>query len=171
MGRNSGGVRDFRELRLNRIRKSISAGQKIANVIDDLRKQNYSKIPPFAIGRVEPRMREFVKVNNIDLKGSMIYIRAKDIAHTLRMSKNTKGIAITPKELISFPSKRLKMELYYDNTDGSFVYVDKVKYAKYIIHTNYTIKTPMGKKVTSNYVTATRLKDFKEFNIDKFKKV
>ena len=43
--------------------------------------------------------------------------------------------------------------------------------AKYVIHTNYNVKTKDGVIVTSNYITATRMKNFEELNLPKYKKV
>ena len=167
MGKNSGGVRESRPA----YKKSLTSGEKIASVIDDIKRDGYSKVEPFSIGRVEQRMKDFAKENNIQIIGNSIYMRVKDISHTIRRSKKDKGISITEAELVSFPKRRFKMDVYFDSTDNSFIYVDKGMKAKYVIHTNYNVKTRDGVIVTSNYITATRMKNFEELNLPKYKKV
>lgn len=86
--------------------------------------------------------QQFEKINNA------ANIIVSGITHTLRDSKQSKGIGISKEELINFPRQRKTMELYFDQSDNSFLYVDND--AKYILRTNYEIKTKRGKKNVVN---------------------
>lgn len=168
MAKTSGGVRESRpSYKSKNPRKTAS--QKIADVIADIDRDGFSRASPFAIGRVEKRMKDFAESEGITLASDSIYMRVKDITHTLRDSKQSKGIGVSKEELINFPRQRKTMELYFDQSDNSFLYVDND--AKYILRTNYEIKTKRGKKNVVNYITATRINDKKEFELPKYKKV
>lgn len=166
MGKNSGGVRESRPA----YKKSLTAGEKIASVIAEIKRNGFTRnTEPFPIGRVEERMKSFARENGIELASSSIHITAKQITHTFRNTKKEAGIDITEKELISFPKRRMKMDLYYNTDDKNFVYTDGK--SKYVVHPNYKIKGKKngGRKV--NYITASRMKNNREFGMKKYKKV
>lgn len=80
--------------------------------------------------------------------------------------KGTKN-AISETDLISFSILRRKMELYYDGS--GFIYTNRK--TKYIIYPNYEIKTKRGKVKKVMFITAGIVRDEKEFNLPKYKKV
>lgn len=59
------------------------------------------------------------------------------------------------------------MDLFYDGK--AFVYTDYK--AKFVIHPNYEIKLPDGRKRKVNFITATKVTDVREFRLPKYKKV
>lgn len=148
-------------------RESNSASVKIARVLSDIKKQGFSTSRPFSIGVVEKRMKDYARENNIELSGNDVYMSSKSIKHSIRKSKADKGIAVSMKDLINFPSSRRKMDLFYD--DEAFVYTNYK--TKYIVHPNYEIKTEDGKNKKVVFITAGKVTDPNEFKLPKYKKV
>lgn len=144
-----------------------AAARKIRDIATDIKMHGFSKTKPFAMGRIEHRMAEYAKRNNITLAGKSIYISSHSISHTLRDSKIRDGKAVSLSDLINFPKGRAKMDLFFDG--DSFVYTNyKVKF---IIHPNYEIKINRKKTMKANYITATKVTDANEFKLGKYKKV
>ena len=168
MAKTSGGVRESRpSYKIKKPRKTAS--QKIADVIADIDRDGFSRASPFAIGRVEKRMKEFAEREGITLASDSIYMRPHDIAHALRDDKKAKGISVSSDELKEFPRKKSRMDLYFDKDDGKFVYTNGV--AKFIISPNYQIKLNRNKIRVINFITATRISDDSEFNLVKYQKI
>ncbi|CDA95962.1 unknown [Prevotella sp. CAG:1320] len=163
MAKTSGGVRDLRPGIVTRMAKG-----KILSVLSDIRKQGFSRVPPFKIGGVEKRMSEFAVGNGIELGSRDMYMSSRAIAHATRDSKRAKGLAVPDADLADFPSRRKKMSLYYDSDKGNFTYTDGK--AKYVIHPNYRLTMPGGKKKVVNFITASRT-DGKEFNQRNYTKI
>lgn len=80
------------------------------------------------------------------------------------------SIPITGRPLADFPIRRSGMELYHDSSNGNFVYFDRVRNEKFIIHPNYTMKTKQGKQQKVNYITASKT-DATEFNMLKYTRI
>jgi len=78
------------------------------------------------------------------------------IAHATRDNKKTKGLTISDADLASFPSKRKKMDLYYDSRTGNFTYTDWK--SKYIVHPNYSIKLANRKKESGEFYYSTEIR-------------
>lgn len=166
MGKNSGGVRESRPA----YKKSLTAGEKIASVIAEIKRNGFTRnTEPFPIGRVEERMKSFARENGVELASNSIHMTSKQIVHTFRDAKKDAGIDISEKELISFPKSRMKMDLYYNHENNTFVYTDNK--SKFIIHPNYKVKSRKNKGKKVNYITASRMKDKSEFNMKKYKKI
>ena len=72
-------------------------------------------------------------------------------------------------DLAAFPSKRKKMDLYYDTDVKTFLYVGGGN--KYAIHPNYEIKLNGGKSKIVNFVTAQKLSGNETFNGKRYKKI
>lgn len=163
MAKTSGGVRSSRP-------KSVAerAREKIMAVLSDIKRQGFSRVSPFKIGGVEKRMREYAERNGIELGSKDVYMSSKAIAHATRDTKRAKGLAVPDEELAAFPGKRKKMDLYYDSTTKNFTYTDGT--AKYIVHPNYRLTLPNGKKKVVNFITASRT-DGKEFNQRNYTKI
>ena len=163
MAKTSGGVRNTHP-------KSVSerAKEKIMTVLSDIRRQGFSRISPFKIGNVEKRMSNFAERNNIELGSRDVYMSPSAIAHATRDSKQEKGITVPGSDLAGFPSNRHKMSLYYDSTTKNFTYTDGK--TKYIIHPNYRLTLPNGKKKVVNFITASKT-DGKEFNQRNYTKI
>ena len=91
----------------------ITPQDKIKQVLDDIHKQGFSKIPPFCIGTVEQRMKTFAHNNHITLASDEIYITQSAIAHSTRDSKIKMGRNISLRSLIDFPVNYKKMDLFF----------------------------------------------------------
>lgn len=156
MAKTSGGVRSTRP-------KSVAerARDNIVSVLSDIRRQGFSRISPFKIGSVEKRMSNYARENGIELGSRDVYMSSAAIAHATRDSKQAKGLAVSDSDLASFPSRRKKMDLYYDSTTKNFTYTDGK--TKYIVHPNYRLTLPDGKKKVVNFITASNT-DGNEFN-------
>jgi len=139
----------------------------IAAVLDDFREKGFSSVMPFSIGSVEIRMSQFADANGIELASEELYMSAKQLQHSMRASKNVKGLVVEASELISFPESRFSMDLYYDGK--CFIYTD-VK-SKFIIHPNYKMKISRELVAKVNFITATRVNDPAEFTLPKYRKI
>ena len=113
-----------------------SVEELIAAVLDDISQKGFSSVMPFSIGRVEVRMVQFADANGIELASDELYMSAKQLQHSMRASKNAKGLVVDAAELIAFPQSRFSMELYYDGE--CFIYTDGL--SKFIVHPNYKMK-------------------------------
>ena len=163
MAKTAGGVRQTRP-------KSVAerAKEKILSVLSDIRQQGFSRISPFKIGSVEKRMNDFASRNGIELGSKDVYMSSSAIAHATRDSKQAKGITVSGSDLASFPVNRKKMDLYYDSTTKNFTYTNGN--TKYIVHPNYRLTLPDGKKKVVNFITASKT-DGKEFNQRNYTKI
>ncbi|MBO5593611.1 MAG: hypothetical protein IJQ60_02100 [Prevotella sp.] len=139
----------------------------IAAVLDDFREKGFSSVMPFSIGSVEIRMSQFADANGIELASEELYMSAKQLQHSMRASKNVKGLVVEASELISFPESRFSMDLYYDGK--CFIYTDGK--SKFIIHPNYKMKISRELVAKVNFITATRVNDPAEFTLPKYRKI
>lgn len=139
----------------------------IAAVLDDFREKGFSSVMPFSIGSVEIRMSQFADANGIELASEELYMSAKQLQHSMRASKNVKGLVVEASELISFPESRFSMVLYYDGK--CFIYTDGK--SKFIIHPNYKMKISRELVAKVNFITATRVNDPAEFTLPKYRKI
>ena len=144
---------------------NMSIENLIANVLDDISTKGYSSVQPFVVGEVEERMIEFAKVNDIALGGYDLYMSAKQLQHSMRASKGSKGLNVSREDLIQFPNKRYGMDLYYDGE--CFIYTDGV--SKFIVHPNYKMKISREIVKNVNFITATKIKDPAEFTLSKYR--
>jgi hypothetical protein len=92
---------------------------------------------------------------------------AKQLQHSMRASKESKGLVVADSDLINFPKSRFQMELYYDGE--CFIYTDGV--SKFIVHPNYKMKISRELVANVNFITATRIKDPAEFTLPKYQKI
>lgn len=143
------------------------AAEKIARVLSDIKRQGFSSVSPFSVGQVEKRMNDYARRNGIMLGSKQIYMSSRSISHTMRDSKQAKGLAVSANDMLSFPKSRRKMELFYDG--NGFVYTNRR--TKYIIHPNYEIKTKNGKTRKVMFVTAGIVTNPDEFSLPKYKKI
>ncbi len=116
--------------------KSDAIETLIKSVLTDINQKGYSSVQPFSIGKVEERMMQFANSNAITLASDELYMSAKQLQHSMRASKATKGLVVTDADLIGFPQNRFQMDLYYDGE--CFIYSDGV--SKFIVHPNYKMK-------------------------------
>ena len=119
-------------------------------------------------------MKEYAEMNGITLASDEIVMSVKQITHSLRPTKEAAGKSIGGDDLAEFPTRRADMELYHDNTNDNFVYFDRSRNEKFIIHPNYSMKIKLGKKKVTqrmvNYITASRTNE-QEFNLAKYIKI
>ena len=81
-------------------------------------------------------MTLFAQVNNVTLASDDLFMSAKQLQHSMRASKQAKGLVVADSDLISFPKSRFQMDLYYDGE--CFIYTDGV--SKFIVHPHYVSK-------------------------------
>lgn len=164
MGRNSGGVRGGTWV------SNLDAGEmaelNIRSVIADIKRQGYSMKQPFSVGEVEGRMKKWAAANGVELGSEDLYMSPKQIAHTMRDTKEAKGITVSADDLANFPKERKSMTLYFDQNNSNFVYTDGKN--KFIVEPNYELKINRAKFKVVNYITASKLEDTKEFNMKKY---
>ena len=67
---------------------------QIASVLSDIHQKGYSSVQPFSIGKVEERMMQFAQANNVILASDELYMSAKQLQHSMRTSKDAKGLVI-----------------------------------------------------------------------------
>ena len=146
------------------------ASAKISKVIADIQSKKYSSEQPFSIGKVDSEMKEYAKNNGITLASDDIYMSAAQIGHTLRDSKVESDIAISASHLEEFPLRRSSMELYHDKSNGNFVYFDRERSEKFVIHPNYTMKISKKKTSKVNYITASKT-NYTEFMMGKYTRI
>ena len=147
--------------------KPFAIEELIAVVLEDISQKGFSSVMPFSIGNVEDRMLQFAVANGIELASHELYMSAKQLQHSMRASKNAKGLVVDASELIAFPKSRFSMDLYYDGE--CFIYTDGQ--SKFIIHPNYKIKISRELVAKVNFITATHRIDKKEFNGKRYVKI
>ena len=157
--------RIFAVIKMNTER--ISTEELISCVLNDISQKGFSSIQPFVVGKVEQRMLDFAKANNVVLGCDELYMSAKQLQHCMRASKNIKGLVVSEQELIDFPKNRFSMDLYYDGE--CFIYTDG--HSKFIVHPNYKMKISREIIKVVNFITATRRIDKKEFNGKRYIKI
>ena len=146
---------------------ALTIEELIATILNDIRQKGFSSVMPFSIGSVEIRMSQFADANGIELASDELYMSAKQLQHSMRASKNAKGLVVDASELIAFPQSRFSMDLYYDGE--CFIYTDEQ--SKFIIHPNYKMKINKDQVKLVNFITATRRTDKKEFNGKRYVKI
>ena len=139
----------------------------IATILNDINQKGFSSVMPFSIGSVEIRMSQFADANGIELANDELYMSAKQLQHSMRASKNAKGLVVDASELIAFPQSRFSMDLYYDGE--CFIYTNGQ--SKFIIHPNYKMKVSRELVTRVNFITATKVKDPAEFTLPKYRKI
>ena len=144
-----------------------SIESQIAAVLSDIHTKGYSSAQPFSIGKVEQRMLLFAQANAVTLANDELYMSAKQLQHSMRASKDAKGLVVADADLIDFPNNRFHMDLYYDGE--CFIYTDGL--SKFIIHPNYKMKVNREEVKLVNFITATRRTDKKEFNGKRYIKI
>lgn len=91
--------------------------------------------------------------------------------HATRDSKKEKNLIVSDTDLASFPQANAsrKIDLYYDSRTGSFTYTEGE--SEYVVHPNYEIKMPEGKRKLVNFITASKVIDKYEFRMKEYKKI
>lgn len=140
---------------------------KILSIYRDIHFNRFTQQRDFAAGRIEPRMRNFAKENNIELSSQHFYMGAKSLTHTRRATKQRDEVDVSIEAIAEFPRKRPRMDLYWDG--DAFIYTDSIN--KFILKPNYIIKQRGGKIKRVNFITAMRVLNLGEFNLPKYKKV
>lgn len=157
----------FADVKSNHMETSITIEYLITKVLDEISQKGFSSVQPFSIGKIEKRMAVFARINDVILGGDELYMSAKQLQHSMRASKGAKGLVVSKEDLISFPSRRFAMELYYDGQ--CFIYTDGK--SKYIVHPNYTMKISREIVKKVNFITASRRVDKNEFNGKRYIKI
>lgn len=124
----------------------------------------------FRIGKIDREFREYATQNGIELAGNDLIMTRKQIAHTLRPSKKDKDKAISEQHLVEFPIRRKRMELYHDNSNKNFIYFDRARNEKFVVHPNYELKIGKQTSRAVNYITASKTNP-QEFTLKKFRRI
>lgn len=148
----------------------VQASNYIRSIIAEIDSNGFSTAKPFVVGNIESELRQYAREYGIEIAGDEIVMSVKQITHTLRDSKAGKVIAVSPVHLAQFPLRRSRMELYHDSTNSNFVYYDRVRNEKFVIHPNYTMKIGRAKGKVVNYITASKT-DPTEFGMKKYTKI
>lgn len=144
-----------------------TAADKIRDIYVDIQMYGFSMRPAFAFGRVEPRMQTHAEANGIEIASKSVYMSPKSLSHARRKTKVGKGIDVSIDAIAKFPKTRYKMDLYWDGE--CYVYTDYRN--KFIIHPNYRMTLPNGKLRKVAFITAGRVTDVSEFNVDRYEKI
>ena len=148
----------------------IQASIHIGNIVADIESKGYSQESPFTVGRIDPEMRQYANEHRIEIASDEIVMSVKQITHTLRESKDQKGKGISPEHLAEFPIRRSGMELYHDKTNNNFIYYDRERNEKFVVHPNYSMKIKRAKGKVVNYITASRTNS-QEFTLAKLTRI
>lgn len=163
MAKVSGGIRGGLSI-------EAQASATISGVIADFKSKGYSRQRPFEIGKVEKEIKDYAREHNIELGSNDIVMTADQIGHTLRDSKVRDDKAISPEHLVEFPMRRSGMEIYHDKTDNKFIYFDRSRNEKFVVHPNYSMKINRERVRHVNYITASKT-DPTEFNMQKYRRI
>ena len=136
----------------------IQASIHIGNIVADIESKGYSQESPFTVGRIDPEMRQYANEHRIEIASDEIVMSVKQITHTLRESKAQKGKGISG------------MELYHDKTNNNFIYYDRERNEKFVVHPNYSMKIKRAKGKVVNYITASRTNS-QEFTLAKLTRI
>ena len=148
----------------------IQASLTIRAVLADIATNGFSRQAPFVIGKIEPELKSFAREHSIDLGGNDIVMTTDQIGHTLRDTKARDGKTIPSDHLAEFPIRRSGMELYHDKTNNNFIYFDRTRKEKFVVHPNYSMKVNREKVKKVNYLTAS-MTNPREFGMQKYTKI
>lgn len=141
------------------------ASEKIASMINTIEKDKTANIPPFAVCSIGKDVKRFAQSHSITVGSDEIYISKKFYFHSQRAAKGE--LRLSKSDYIEFPMKKRYMAKFYDGE--AFVYTDfKVKF---IVKPNFKIKTPDGYKMVANLITAGKVTNKREFNIDRYERI
>lgn len=148
----------------------VQASLTIRVVLTDIATNGFSRQAPFVIGKIEPELKSFAREHNIELGGNDIVMTTEQIGHTLRDSKARDGKTIPSDHLAEFPIRRSGMELYHDKTNNNFIYFDRTRNEKFVVHPNYSMKVKREKVKKVNYITASKT-NAQEFTLSKLTRI
>lgn len=166
MAKTSGSLRTSSATQLT----PFQASQKIRDVITEIDSNGHSQVQPFAIGKVDPEIKDYARQNGLELASDDIVMTADRIGHTIRPTKVKAGIDVPREHLAQFPMRRSDMEIYHDSSNGNYVYFDRERNEKFVLHPNYKMKINRKKESAVNYITASRTNP-QEFTLAKFKRI
>ena len=149
------------------ISNNLNYKEVILHIIEDIRRDGFSKVLPFFFFFVETRMSTFAQENNIELASDEIYMSSKQIAHSMRDSKASKGLVVSDNDLADFPLNRTQMDLFYDGE--CFIYTDYK--SKFVLHPNYEMKIDRNNVRKVNFITTSSVSDSEEFKMQKYQKI
>lgn len=178
--KSSGGVRSGGTATPNRLAairetmdispKANAASETIKSIIEHLGGRDDVNPASFTVGSLDSAVIDYAASYGITLESTEVTMTRKGISHTLRPSKQDAGIAIPAKHLIEFPLRMSRMEIYHDTSNNKFVYFDRKRNEKFIVHPNYNITVRSSSQVTNNYITASKTTR-QEFTMRKFKRI
>jgi len=101
-------------------------------------------------------MEQFAQTNGIELASSSLYMSEDQLLHSIRTTKKQAGKVVSDKDIANFPANRYKMNLYWDNIKGTFLYQHGLN--AFTVHPNKEIEYGDGKTRHVIMITATRMR-------------
>lgn len=148
---------------------ALKASKKIKNVFEMARTRNYKRVFPFSVGQIEWQIKNHARRNGIELGSNHLYMTMKQILHSRRPSKIRDGVAVDEDKIVSFPSDKFKMDIYFDKMEKTYIYTDGTN--KFYVLPNYELKFGRGKRKLVNYITSKKVSPNENFAGDRFERL
>jgi hypothetical protein len=129
----------------------------------------YITSPPILIGTVEDEIAAHARIIGRPLHSRSIYFRGDDLEHAKRDTKVTAGVSVSRNDFCNFPFTKSSMSVYFDIETRRYTYTDYKN--KFVLEPNQKVKLANGRVYAVTLVTATKMRDSKEFNMRKYKKI
>ncbi len=138
----------------------LTAEKSIRTIIKRL-EDGYSKGDAVMIGRLDNKVKKFVREKGIELFTDDVYMTDKQIHHALRTVKQQAGKAVSPEQLAAFPSLMEDCEVYWDEREGNIQFITRQdgKMQKFVVSLNYLTKIQGKKKKVNAFITAGRIEE------------
>lgn len=138
----------------------LTAEKSIRTIIKRL-EDGYSKGDAVMIGRLDNKVKKFVREKGIELFTDDVYMTDKQIHHALRTVKQQAGKAVSPEQLAAFPSLMEDCEVYWDEREGNIQFITRQdgKMQKFVVSLNYLTKIQGKKKMVNAFITAGRIEE------------
>lgn len=138
----------------------LTAEKSIRTIIKRL-EDGYSKGDAVMIGRLDNKVKKFVREKGIELFTDDVYMTDKQIHHALRTVKQQAGKAVSPEQLAAFPSLMEDCEVYWDEREGNIQFITRQdgKMQKFVVSLNYLTKIQGKKKMVNAFITAGTIEE------------
>lgn len=138
----------------------LTAEKSIRTIIKRL-EDGYSKGDAVMIGRLDNKVKKFVREKGIELFTDDVYMTDKQIHHALRTVKQQAGKAVSPEQLAAFPSLMEDCEVYWDEREGNIQFITRQdgKMQKFVVSLNYLTKIQGKKKKVNAFITAGTIEE------------
>lgn len=142
------------------------SSELIGKALDQWEKEGKITSLPIRVGAVDQVIRDHARENGHSLDSNSMYFTGKGLSHSRRESKIRDGLAVSKEDFKRFPADKSSMKIYYDKTTNNYTYTDGIN--KFVLQTNVKVKLRNGKISSSTLVTASKMRDATEFNMEKY---